>query len=180
MVNSIFSIYDIDDEDKNENNSNGNGNSTTSLIPVLLSFLQRCPQNSSEQYLTLLVLNNLSIPMPNKRVIALQYDGVQILSRLLCKDPGCHLLAIIIVNLTFGDLELNRDILLMSSSGATTCSIAGSDDDGKSSSNGEQVQLVHTLGFILLVSKVYHVVCLFTSKSYNFMLNDLHHMLYVH
>ena len=28
---------------------------------------------------------------------------------MLCEEPGCHLLAIVIVNLTFGDEELNRD-----------------------------------------------------------------------
>ena len=28
---------------------------------------------------------------------------------MLCEEPGCHLLAIAIVNLTFGDEELNRD-----------------------------------------------------------------------
>ena len=38
------------------------------LVPVLLDFLERCEQGSSEQYLTLLVLNNISIPSENKRV----------------------------------------------------------------------------------------------------------------
>ncbi len=40
-------------------------------------------------------------------------DGAKVLGRLLCKDPGCHLLAIVIVNLMFGDKELNPDLLTM-------------------------------------------------------------------
>ena len=80
-----------------------------SLIPALLSFLRRCPRDSSEQYLSLLVLNNLSIPRANKRIIALDCGGARVLGRMLCEEPGCHLLAIVIVNLTFGDEELNRD-----------------------------------------------------------------------
>ena len=38
------------------------------LVPALLDFLQRCAPGSSEQYLALLVLNNLSIPSKNKQV----------------------------------------------------------------------------------------------------------------
>ena len=38
------------------------------LVPALLEFLNRCDRGSSEQYLTLLVLNNISIPTENKRV----------------------------------------------------------------------------------------------------------------
>jgi hypothetical protein len=38
------------------------------LVPSLLGFLERCQRSSSEQYLTLLVLNNISIPTENKRV----------------------------------------------------------------------------------------------------------------
>lgn len=38
------------------------------LIPVLLDFLQQCERSSSEQYLALLVLNNVSIPAENKSV----------------------------------------------------------------------------------------------------------------
>lgn len=38
------------------------------LVSVLLEFLERCSPKSSEQYLTLLVLNNISIPSENKRV----------------------------------------------------------------------------------------------------------------
>ena len=40
----------------------------TDLVPTLLTFLQRTERGSSEQYLTLLVLNNISIPAQNKRV----------------------------------------------------------------------------------------------------------------
>ena len=38
------------------------------LVPALLGFLRRCERGSSEQYLALLVLNNISIPSDNKRV----------------------------------------------------------------------------------------------------------------
>jgi hypothetical protein len=38
------------------------------LVPSLLGFLVRCQLSSSEQYLALLVLNNISIPTENKRV----------------------------------------------------------------------------------------------------------------
>lgn len=41
------------------------------LIPVLLRFLNFCPPKSSEQYLALLILNNISIPAENKRVSCL-------------------------------------------------------------------------------------------------------------
>ena len=41
------------------------------LVPVLLGFLRRCERGSSEQYLALLVLNNISIPTDNKRVSVL-------------------------------------------------------------------------------------------------------------
>jgi hypothetical protein len=40
----------------------------TQLVPILLEYLQQCARGSSEQYLALLVLNNISIPSPNKRV----------------------------------------------------------------------------------------------------------------
>ena len=40
------------------------------LVPVLLDFLRRCERSSPEQYLALLVLNNISIPSENKRVSA--------------------------------------------------------------------------------------------------------------
>jgi hypothetical protein len=41
---------------------------TGALVPALLRFLKRCKHNSNEQYLSLLVLNNISIPLENKRV----------------------------------------------------------------------------------------------------------------
>jgi len=97
-----------------EHASNGNRTHmvlvTKRLVPTLLQFLQDCTCGSSEQYLALLVLNNISIPSPNKRTIALQYGGAKILARLLCDDPSCHLMAIILVNLTFCDAELRRDL----------------------------------------------------------------------
>jgi hypothetical protein len=41
---------------------------TGALIPALFQFLMRCKNNSYEQFLSLLILNNISIPMENKRV----------------------------------------------------------------------------------------------------------------
>lgn len=123
-----------------DSNNSGGNKEVISLIPALLSFLQRCPRDSSEQYLTLLVLNNLSIPIENKRIIALQYSGISILSKLLCHDPGCHLLVIIIVNLTFGDEMLNRDLLNMKES---------ENENGEQGDEG--VHLVNSLSYALLV-----------------------------
>lgn len=86
------------------------------LVPVLLEFLRRCKRTSSEQYLALLVLNNVSIPSENKRIIAIDCGGVHVLSRLLCEDPSCHLMAIILVNLSFGDVELRKELVSPNSS----------------------------------------------------------------
>lgn len=82
-----------------------------SLIDALFDFLQRCERDTSEQYLAMLVLNNVSIPNENKRRIAVDCGGVQTLARLLCQDPGCHLLVIILVNLTFCEASVRRDLL---------------------------------------------------------------------
>jgi hypothetical protein len=107
-----------------------------SLVPTLLQFLNRCQPNSNEQHMALLVLNNISIPLENKRVsrwshhfyhrlsarlhltfrdpsqvIALDRGGAKILARLLCEEPSCHLLAIILVNLTFAGIDLRRQLL---------------------------------------------------------------------
>jgi hypothetical protein len=58
-----------------ENGPSSNSNRTDmvhlhhqKLVPALFNFLLRCRRGSSEQYLTLLVLNNISIPSANKRV----------------------------------------------------------------------------------------------------------------
>lgn len=85
--------------------------SASGLVPELLSFLERCERGSSEQYLALLVLNNISIPRENKRAVALDCGGAKLLSRLLCVDPSCHLMAIILVNLTFADADLRKELV---------------------------------------------------------------------
>lgn len=85
-------------------------------MPVLLGFLRRCERGSSEQYLALLVLNNISIPTDNKRLIAMDHGGAHLLSRLLCIDPSCHLMAIVLVNLSFADADLRRELVAPSSS----------------------------------------------------------------
>lgn len=85
----------------------------TKLVPILLEFCQKC-QNQRQQpqfYLALLVLNNVSIPVPNKRRIALEHRAAAILSILLCHNPSCHLIAIVLVNLTFADASVRRDLV---------------------------------------------------------------------
>jgi hypothetical protein len=81
------------------------------LVPVLLSFLERCDRGSSELCLALLVLNNISVPAENKRLIALKHNGAKVLCQLLCEDPSCHLVAIVLVNLTFTDAEMRGDLV---------------------------------------------------------------------
>ena len=83
------------------------------VVPTLLEFLgsEYAQSNSSEQYLALLVLNNVSIPSENKRIIAMNCNAVSILARLLCEDVSCHLMAIILVNLTFADADLRRELV---------------------------------------------------------------------
>ncbi|KAL3923547.1 MAG: hypothetical protein SGILL_001594, partial [Bacillariaceae sp.] len=93
-----------------------------SLVPVLLMFLERCGTGSQEQHMTLLVLNNISIPLENKRAIALDHGGAKVLAKLLCEDPSCHLLAIVLVNLSFSDMNLRRQLL--NSGDSETSSIA--------------------------------------------------------
>eukprot|EP00980_Cylindrotheca_fusiformis_P010331 scaffold2299_cov131-Cylindrotheca_fusiformis.AAC.18 len=80
------------------------------LVDALFGFLVRCAP-SSEQYLTLLVLNNICIPEENKRAIAMTHNGVKILSGLLLNDPSCHLIAIVLVNLTFADTQLQNELV---------------------------------------------------------------------
>ena len=131
-------------DDINNNNNNNNFDITIKkkagpLIPTLLTFLQRCPRDSSEQYLTLLVLNNLSIPMENKRLVALECGAANVLGRMLLEDVGCHLLVIIIVNLTFCDVDVRKSLLL------------GERHDGGSGEDGE-VQLIDCLAYALMVS----------------------------
>jgi hypothetical protein len=102
------------------------------LAPVLLRFLERCCKGSSEQYLTLLVLNNVSIPTANKRLIAIDHGGARLLGRLLCDNPSYNLVAIVLVNLTFADAELRRELV----------------------SPAADVQLVETLAFALRVASL--------------------------
>lgn len=124
--------------------------SPMSLVPALLDFLKRCKRDTSEQYLTMLVLNNVSIPHENKRCIALDCDGVKILSRLLCQDPGCHLLVIILVNLTFCEAEVRRDLLAY-----TDKHITEDDDAGQNSSRyGGDTQLIEALAYVLLLASL--------------------------
>jgi hypothetical protein len=85
------------------------------LVPTILNFLHKCEPNSSEQYLALLVLNNLSIPSENKRIVAIDCNGGKILSKMLCKNPESSLVCIILVNLCFCDANLRSQLLKKSS-----------------------------------------------------------------
>ncbi|EJK64787.1 hypothetical protein THAOC_14445, partial [Thalassiosira oceanica] len=139
---------------------------TRALVPALLSFLGRCPRDSSEQYLTLLVLNNLSIPAANKRAIAIGHGGAASLGRLLCRDPGCHLLVIILVNLTFGDRSLNLDLVRRREGGKgeereagpldfLMRSLSGGEGEADGANAGEEFedpQLIECICYALLVS----------------------------
>jgi len=71
------------------------------LVPVLLRFLNRCMVHSKEHKLTLVILSKLSVPQENKKIIAIDCNGVEILAKLLCEDPSCHLIALVLVNLTY-------------------------------------------------------------------------------
>ena len=72
-------------------------------------------------YLALLVLNNLCIPNDNKRYIAFQCHGVDIICHLLCYDPSCRMLAIVLVNLTFGtNAQFQHDLLFQNETNSDT------------------------------------------------------------
>mmetsp|Transcript_2329 Transcript_2329/g.5088 ORF Transcript_2329/g.5088 Transcript_2329/m.5088 type:complete len:1009 (-) Transcript_2329:214-3240(-) len=156
MVRGAYTsvLADIDEEEEKKEGSDDNNESSPSLVPALLSFLKRCPRDSSEQYLTLLVLNNLSIPTQNKRLIGLEFGGAKTLGRLLCEDPGCHLLVIIIVNLTFGDEKLNRDLLTMSGTSSQRVRDEDSRKEQSFLSCGGDVQLIDSLSYALLLASL--------------------------
>lgn len=78
------------------------------LLPVLFSYIDTA--GGVYVQTALLVVNNLSTVSENKRPLAMQ--GAGILARVLTRDPSCHLAAIILVNLTFCDAELRRDLVL--------------------------------------------------------------------
>ncbi|OEU12141.1 hypothetical protein FRACYDRAFT_244402 [Fragilariopsis cylindrus CCMP1102] len=87
--------------DNNDGNDNERYRYGQQLVLTLLKYIKRCTPQSNEHNLALIVLNNLSIPPENKKTIALDCNGIEILSKLLCEDPSCHLIAIVLVNLTY-------------------------------------------------------------------------------
>ena len=136
-------LFALSEHTGNNNNANNNSNNEPSdqnriqmvsalnqdnagrsLVPTLLNFLKRCEPNTNEHTLTLLVLNNISIPQANKRMIAIDHDGAKILAKLLCEDPSCHLLAIVLVNLTFTGAEIRKELISPSSSAALVESLS--------------------------------------------------------
>ena len=71
-----------------------------------------CPDELDQQaqlYLALLLVNNLSIPPANKRIIAIK--GTPFLSRILTDDPSCHLAAVLLANWTVQDAALRREMV---------------------------------------------------------------------
>jgi hypothetical protein len=87
------------------------------FVPALLKFLERGlsleirHRSKAAEYLALLLLNSISIPMDNKRLIALDNGGVEVLCKLLLNDPSCHMAAIILTNLTFSSSRLRADLV---------------------------------------------------------------------
>jgi hypothetical protein len=113
-----------------------------SFIPTLFYFLVRCYNEEkapsslissvetnpdgrksfktalhpATMYLALLVLNNICIPAENKRYVAIHCHGVQIICHLLCFDPSCRMIAIVLVNLTFGtNTQFQQDLMFQRS-----------------------------------------------------------------
>jgi len=83
----------------------------------------------------------------SQKTIAIDCNGIEILSKLLCEDPSCHLIAIVLVNLTYD---------FGSSNGGS-----GSGDSSSSSSLRNQLldcndktSLIESLAFALRVSSL--------------------------
>merc|ERR1719162_2140987 len=74
----LFSLSE-DTTSENQNRSLMPRQGDSQLVPELLRFLCRCERGSSEEYLALLVLNNISIPRENKYFIAIDCNSVNIL-----------------------------------------------------------------------------------------------------
>lgn len=87
-----------------------------SLVPNLLKFLDMCRAEGKagqkpQLILTLMVLNNISIPVGSKRFVAIDHGGAAFLCKLLCDEPSYGLVAIILVNLTFSNATLRHDLV---------------------------------------------------------------------
>lgn len=103
--NAASAAMNINTSDSSSNMDNTSPKTTATTTSTT------APNRSAEQYLSLLVLNNLCTAPENKRLIALGHDGAKIISSLLFDDPSCHLLAIILVNLTFSDATLRQELI---------------------------------------------------------------------
>ena len=57
----------------------------------------------------------ISLPPIATQIIGLDYGGAKVFAELLCGDPSCHLMAIILVNLTFADAELRKEYVSVQS-----------------------------------------------------------------
>eukprot|EP00934_Nitzschia_sp_Nitz4_P005873 Nitzschia sp. Nitz4//scaffold30_size153850//84539//87009//NITZ4_002782-RA/size153850-augustus-gene-0.60-mRNA-1//1//CDS//3329547276//5863//frame0 len=123
-LQALRTLFALSEHDHDNNRVNIVRQDQGTLVPTLLTYLAKCPPKSSEQYLTLLVLNNLCIPPQNKRLIAIQHGGAKLLAGILCNDPSCHLSAIVLVNLTFADVELRSELLAETASSGLVESLA--------------------------------------------------------
>ena len=85
--------------------------------------------------------------MCHLQIIALDCGGARILSKLLCEDPSCHLVAIVLVNLTFAGMDLRRE-LLRKEVGTTNS------PHDSASSQSAPIALVESLAFALRVASL--------------------------
>jgi hypothetical protein len=75
-IRSLKMLFSLSEDFKSRNRFEMAQWDEGGLIPALLNFLKRCAPKSREQYLTLLVLNNMSIPAENKSVrLILSYNA---------------------------------------------------------------------------------------------------------
>jgi hypothetical protein len=57
-------------------------------------------------------------------MIALDYGGAKLLATQLCEDPSCHLVAIVLVNITFAGVDLRKELVTADSGIALVESLA--------------------------------------------------------
>jgi hypothetical protein len=135
-IRSTTSNMSADSSNRQEDNTNSPKKSTAAATTTTKPS-NRSITSSADQYLSLLVLNNLCTAPENKRIIALDHNGAKIISSLLVDDPSCHLLAIILVNLTFSDAALRQELIAK-----------------ESSCGSEGIRMIESLAFCLRVASL--------------------------
>lgn len=86
-----------------------------------------CPPPSNISYLVYLFVFVLFLAFQSFhfiKLIALDNGAARSLSQLLCDDPSCHLIGIILVNLTFTDSELRKKLISVESGSGLIESLA--------------------------------------------------------